>query len=100
MSEIKKPTFAERKQVLIALCSEQRTQIGRELEFMRAPAKLTGGGIGRYFSGTVKGPLAMAAVAAGIMAARSSKAAPLLATGMSVYKLVQTGLTMLRNRAV
>lgn len=98
MSDLKKPTFAERKQILTARCSEQRTQMGRELEFISAPTKLTGGGIGRYFSGGVKGPLAMAAVAAAFMAARSSRAAPLLATGMSVYKLVQTGLTMLRNR--
>lgn len=100
MSDIKKPSLAERKQALMARCSEQRTQMGRELEFISAPTKLTGGGIGRFFTGGIKGPLAMAAVAAGLMAARSSKAAPLIATGMSVYKLVQTGLTMLRNRAV
>lgn len=100
MSDTKTPSLAERKQALMARCSEQRTQMGRELEFITAPTKLTGGGIGRFFTGGIKGPLAMAAVAAGLMAARSSKAAPLLATGMSVYKLVQTGLTMLRNRAV
>lgn len=99
MSDLKQPSRAQRKQALIALCSEQRTQMGREIEFMRAPSKLTGGGIGRYFPGGVKGPLALAAMVAGVVAARSAKTAPLLATGMSVYKLVQTGLTMLRQRA-
>lgn len=100
MSEDKKPSLAERKQALIARCSAQRTQMGREVEVMRAPSVLTGGGISQYFSGGLKGPLAIGGVLLGVLASRSHKLAPLLATGMSVYKLAQTGLTMLRNRAV
>jgi hypothetical protein len=101
MSDVsKKPTFAERKEALIAQCSAQRTQMGREIEVMRAPSVLTGGGIGQYFTGGAKTPLAIAGLVLGGLAARSNKLAPMLATGLSLYKLAQSGLTMLRNRAV
>ena len=100
MSEDKKPSLAERKEALIAQCAAQRTQMGREVEVLRAPSVLTGGGVGQYFSGRFKAPLAVAGLVLSVVAARSSKAGPLLAAGMSVYKLAQTGLTMLRNRAV
>lgn len=101
MSEdLQKPSLAQRKEALIAQCSAQRTQLGREVEVLRAPSVLTGGGVGQYFSGGFKAPLAIAGVVLSLVAARSPKVAPLLAGGMSVYKLVQSGLTMLRNRAV
>lgn len=90
-----KPTLAERKQALIAQCSAQRTHIGREVEVMRAPSSLSGGGIGRFLTG---GPLAIAGLVLGVLAARSGKLAPMAATGMSIYKLVQTGLGMIRAR--
>lgn len=100
MSEdLQKPSLAQRKEALIAQCSAQRTQLGREVEVLRAPRVLTGGGIGQYLSGGVKGPLAIAGLVAGIFAARSPRLAPMLATGMSVYKLAQGGLAMLRKRA-
>ncbi|QYF94433.1 hypothetical protein KY495_04235 [Massilia sp. PAMC28688] len=96
----KELTRAERKEALIAQCAAQRTQMGREIEVMRAPSVLTGGGIGQYFSGGVKAPLAIAGLALAAFAARSQKLARVLTTGMSVYKLAKGGLTMLRNRAV
>lgn len=95
-----KPTLAQRKEALIAQCAAQRTQMGREVEVMRAPGVLTGGGVRQYFSGGMKGPLAIGALVLGVVAARSSRIAPMLATGMSIYRLAQSGLTMLRNRAV
>ena len=96
--QVVKPTLAERKEALSAQCSTQRTQMGREVEVIRAPSVLTGGGIARHLSGAK--PLAIAGAIIGLAATRSHKLGPLLATGMSVYKLVQGGLAILRNRAV
>lgn len=95
-----KPTLAQRREALIAECSMQRTVASREIENLRAPM-LTGGGIGRYFTaGKLKVPLTIAGVVIGLIAARPSRAVPLLATGMSVFKLAQGVLSVLRSRAV
>lgn len=94
-----RPTLAERKHALIAQCSAQRTHIGREVEVMRAPSVLKGGGIGAMLTGGMRGPLAIAGLVLGVLASRSGKLAPMLATGMSLYKLAQSGLGLLRSRA-
>lgn len=96
--QLKKPSLAERKEALIAQCSAQRTQMGREVEVMRAPSALTGGGVARHLSGA-KAPLALATLVLGLVATRSKKYGPMIATGLSVFKLAQGGLAILRNRA-
>ena len=100
---------AARRELLIAECSAQRMQIGREISVIRSPNILSGGGIldqltgGRFLqsltSGNRKGPLAIAGVLMGLVAAKPGRFMPLVATAVSVFKLAKTGITMLRNRA-
>ena len=100
---------AARREHLIAECSAQRMQIGRELSVIRSPNMLTGGGILQSLTGArllqsltngnLKGPLAIAGVLMGLIAAKPARFMPLVATAVSVFKLAKTGITMLRNRA-
>ena len=89
-----------RREVLIAECSAQRMQIGREISVIRAPSMLTGGGILQSLTnGNLKGPLAIAGVLMGLVAAKPGRFMPLVTTALSVFKLAKSGITMLRNRA-
>ena len=108
-NENSKAARAARREELIAACSAQRMQIGREISVIRAPNMLTGGGIlasltgGRLLqsltNGSLKGPLAIVGMLAGLVAAKPGKFMPLVTAAMSVFKLAKTGITMLRNRA-
>jgi len=100
---IEKPrlTLAARRQALIAQCATQRSDIARDISALRPPGVPTGGAIGRYLSaGRLKLPLTVAGVVLGIVAAKPSRVVPLIATGLSVYRLMQTALSALRKRAV
>jgi hypothetical protein len=91
---------AARREALIAECSAQRMQIGREISVIRAPSMLTGGGILQTLtSGNLKGPLAIAGVLMGLVASRPGRFMPLVGTAMSVFRLAKSGLAMLRNKA-
>ena len=91
---------AARREQLIAECAAQRSQIGREISVMRAPSVLTGGGILQSLtSGNLKGPLAIAGMLAGLIAAKPARFMPIIGTAMSVFKLAKSGLAMLRNKA-
>lgn len=108
-NENSKGARAARREELIAACSAQRLQIGREISMFRSPNVLTGGGIlesltgGRLLqsltNGSLKGPLAIAGVLMGLIAAKPGKFMPLVTAAVSVFKLAKTGITMLRNRA-
>ena len=91
---------AARRELLIAECSAQRLQIGREISVLRAPSMLSGGGILQSLtSGNLKGPLAIAGVLMGLVAAKPGRFMPLVTTALSLFKLAKSGITMLRNRA-
>ena len=91
---------AARRESLIAECAAQRMQIGREISVIRAPSMLTGGGILQSLTnGNLKGPLAIAGLLMGLVAAKPGKFMPIIATAMSVFKLAKSGFAMLRNRA-
>lgn len=91
-------TLAARREALIAECSQQRTTVAREFSMLRAPSMLTGGGIAQYLSaGKLKVPLTIAGVVLGMIVAKPSRAMPLLATGLSLFKLVTSVLSMLRK---
>ena len=94
-----KPTLAARRLALIAECSRQRTEASREISTLRAPNMLSGGGgIMHYLSsGNLKLPLTIAGVVLGMIATKPSRAMPLLATGLSLFKLVTSVLSMLRK---
>lgn len=99
-NENTKALRAARREYLVAECSAQRLQIGREISVMRAPSVLSGGGILQSLTnGNLKGPLAIAGVLMGLIAAKPGRFMPIVATAVSVFKLAKTGLTMLRNRA-
>jgi hypothetical protein len=91
---------AARRQALIAECSAQRRQIDAEISLIRAPSMLTGGGMLQSLGkGNLKGPLALAGMVIGLIATRPGRFMPMIATAMSVFKLAQSGLAMLRHRA-
>ena len=88
-----------RREHLIAECAAQRMQIGREISVIRAPS-LSGGGILQSLTGgNLKGPLAVAGVLMGLLAAGPGRFMPLVGTAMSVFRLAKRGITMLRNKA-
>jgi hypothetical protein len=99
-TENSKATRAARRAQLIAECSAQRMQIGREMSVIRAPSMLTGGGMLQSLTGgNLKGPLAIAGVLMGLLAAKPGRFMPLVATAVSVFKLAKSGFAMLRRRA-
>jgi hypothetical protein len=90
---------AARREYLIAECSAQRMQIGREISQFSAPSMLTGGGMLQSLTGGgMKGPLAIAGVLLGLIAAKPGRFMPIVTTALSVFKLAQSGIAMLRNR--
>lgn len=96
-----KPSLAERRLALVAECSRQRTEASREISNLRAPTMLTGGGgIMHYLgSGNLRIPLTIAGVVLGMIVTKPSRAMPLLATGLSLFKLATSVLAMLRRPA-
>lgn len=98
-TDLKQPTLAERRAALVEECSQQRTYLAREISMVSAP-KLTGGGILASLSaGRMKLPLAAAGLLIGLVASKRGAAMPMLATGMSVFRLAQSVLSMVRTRA-
>lgn len=96
-----KPTLAARRMALVAECSHQRTTLAHEIGNLHAPTMLTGGGgIMHYLgSGNLRIPLTIAGVVLGMIATKPSRAMPLLATGLSLFKLATSVLAMLRKPA-
>ncbi len=99
-NENSKAARAARREYLIAECSAQRMLIGREISVIRAPSSLSGGGILQSLTGgNLKGPLAVAGVLMGLLAAGPGRFMPMVGTAMSVFRLAKRGITMLRNKA-
>jgi hypothetical protein len=98
-TEVTRPSLAERREALIKECSLQRTAASRELGNLRAPTMLSGGGIAQMLKGNVKVPLTIIGVVLGMIAVKPSRALPLLTTGLSLFKLAQSVLSMVRSRA-
>ena len=72
--EPKRPALAERRAALIAKCELQRTELGREMSFIRAPHSLTGGSFLHTFTGgKFKVPLAILGTVLGIVAAKPGR---------------------------
>lgn len=98
--DAQKMTLAARREALVAECARQRTEVAHEISNLRAPSVLTGGGILQYLgSGNLKLPLTIAGVVLGMIATKPSRAMPLLATGLSLFKLVTSVLSVLRKPA-
>jgi len=99
-NENSKAAREAQREHLIAECSAQRMQMGREISVIRAPSMLTGGGMLQSLtSGNLKGPLAIVGLLAGLVAARPGKFMPIVTTAMSVFKLAKSGIAMLRKKA-
>ena len=92
----KKPTLEERRIRLIEKCGQQRTELGREVSFMRSPNKLTGGGL---LHSKLKIPLAIATTVLGMIAASPAGMTPLIRMAMSVFRLGKSAVLHLRAKA-
>lgn len=86
--------LALRRQALVTQCRMQRLMVAAELRELGQPLQ-SGSGLLQSLGG--KGPLALAAIVAGLIASRSRRTVPLLKLGASVWALVRTGLTLLRS---
>jgi hypothetical protein len=69
------------------------------LSTLRAPRMLSGGGgiMHTLSSGNLRLPLTIAGVVLGMIVTKPSRAMPLLATGLSLFKLTTSVLAMLRK---
>lgn len=95
----KRPALAERRAALIAKCELQRTELGREMSFMRAPHSLTGGSFLHTFTGgKFKVPLAILGTVLGIVAASPAGMMPLVKVGLSVFRMAKSAVLMLRAK--
>ena len=94
----KKPTLAERRTDLIATCEVQRTQLGREVNIMRAPMLSGGSLLHSLTGGKYKVPLAIAGTVLGIVAASPAGMTPLIKVGMSVFRLAKSAVLMVRAK--
>ena len=95
-----KPTLAQRKAELIVQCGQQRRHIANEIAILRAPSSLSGGSIiSSLTSGRFKIPLAIAGMVMGVVASRSGGAMPLVSTGMSLFRMVQSLIMRVRAKS-
>ncbi|MES2019480.1 MAG: hypothetical protein V4484_23560 [Pseudomonadota bacterium] len=91
-----KQSLAARRQALVAECALQRIEVAMELSTLRMPAA----GVSQYLTaGNLKLPLTIAGVVLGMIVTKPSRALPLLATGLSLFKLVTSVLSALRKPA-
>lgn len=97
----RKQALAQRREQLVEECSRQRSAVSREIGSLRAPSVLSGGSlIDTLKSGNMKVPLAIAGVVMGMIAMRPTRFMPLLATGMSLFKMATSVLSMVRKSPV
>ncbi|HEY0060592.1 MAG TPA: hypothetical protein VGC21_00645 [Telluria sp.] len=90
------PTLAQRREALIAECSMQRSDVSHQIAALRSPAQ---GGLGRLDGLTnLKVPLMIAGVVLGMVVVKPSRAMPLLATGLSLFKLAKSILSIARSQ--
>lgn len=93
-NEIVLPTLAERREALIAECSMQRTGLAHQVAALRPPSE---GGLGMLGNMNLKVPLMIAGVVLGMVVVKPSRAMPLLATGLSLFKLAKSVLAIVRS---
>lgn len=92
-NEIVIPTLAERRDALVAECSMQRGELSHHVAGLRLPAQ---GALG-FSLASMKVPLMIAGVVLGMVAVKPSRALPLLATGLSLFKVARSVLGMVRG---
>jgi len=92
-NEVVYPTLAQRRDALIAECSMQRSEMSHQVASLRSPAQ---GGLGLGI-GNMKVPLMIAGVVLGMVVVKPSRAMPLLATGLSLFKLARSVLSIVRS---
>jgi hypothetical protein len=94
-NEMTFPSLAERREALIAECSMQRTSLSHQVAALRPPSQ---GGLGILGSMNLKVPLMIAGVVLGMVVVRPARAMPLLATGLSLFKMAKSVLAIVRSR--
>jgi len=94
-NEMMVPTLTERREALIAECSMQRSSLSHQIAALRPPSE---GGLGLLGSVNMKVPLMIAGVVLGMAVVKPSRALPLLTTGLSLYKMAKSVLSIVRSR--
>jgi hypothetical protein len=95
-----KPTLAARREALVAQCAAQRHEAAHEFYALTAPVAASGSNALAFFKGrNLKVPLTIAGVVLGMVLVRPARAMPMIATGLSLWKLAQPVLAMLRRPA-
>ena len=89
------PTLTERREALIAECSMQRSGLSHQIAALRPTSE---GGLGLLGSVNMKVPLMIAGVVLGMAVVKPSRALPLLTTGLSLYKMARSVLSIVRSR--
>jgi hypothetical protein len=89
------PTLAERRKALIAECSMQRSGLSHQIAALRPPSE---GGLGMLSGVSLKVPLMIAGVVLGMVVVKPSRAMPLLATGLSLFKMARSVMAIVRSR--
>jgi len=105
-----KPTLAQRREALVALCAAQRAEASQDVSMVFAPSVAGGGGLLGMLGGgpagrilqmlrgrNLKIPLAIAGVVLGMIVVRPGRMIPLITTGLSLWKLAQPVLDILRR---
>ena len=87
------PSFAERRQALIAECALQRGDLAADWQSLAAP--LGDGGVRGFLAGHKTATLAAAGVALGLVATQPKRVLKLAAAGLSVWKLARNVLPMI-----
>lgn len=95
-----KPSLAARREALVAQCAAQRHEAAQEFYALTAPVASSGNSFLAFFKGRdLKLPLTIAGVVLGMVLVKPGRAMPLIATGLSLWKIAQPLLAMLRRPA-
>lgn len=92
------PTLTARRDALIAECAMQRSEVSHQIAALRSP--MQGGLRGIAGMPNLKVPLMIAGVVLGMVVVKPSRAMPLLATGLSLFKMARSVMEIVRSRQI
>lgn len=89
-------TLALRREALLVQCRMQRVMLAAEVRTFIAPIAPSSGW--RQYLPKLKVPLAVAGIVVGLLAAKPSRAMPLLQIGATLWGIARTVLPLLRRQ--
>lgn len=100
MSEMLKPTLAQRREALVAQCELQRRDARAALDGVLAPVQKPAGmldAVRERFGGNLALPLAVAGAVVGLLVWRRNKVIPLVTGALGAWKMVSSLLDTVRH---